>query len=134
MPLHPTAYAEMLSEKMQAANVNVWLVNTGWSGGEYGVGARIKLKFTRAMITAALNGELDSVSYNEHPIFGLMYPTTCPNVPDEILNPRNTWEDKAGYDEKATALASKFVNNFEQFADGANQEILDGGPKMVSKV
>ncbi len=134
MPLHPTAYAEMLSRKMQDAGVNVWLINTGWSGGEYGVGSRIKLKFTRAMITAALNGALDNVSFSEHPVFGLMYPNTCPNVPDEILNPRNTWENKEAYDEKANALAMKFVKNFEQFANGASQEILEGGPKAFSKV
>ena len=134
MPLHPTAYAEMLSKKMQDANVNVWLVNTGWSGGEYGVGARIKLKYTRAMITAALNGELNNVDYNEHPVFGLMYPTTCPNIPNEILNPRNTWENKDLYDDKANALAMKFVVNFEQFEEGANAEIMEGGPKTTSKV
>jgi phosphoenolpyruvate carboxykinase (ATP) len=134
MPLHPTAYAEMLSEKMQAAGVNVWLINTGWSGGEYGVGSRIKLKFTRAMITAALNGELDNVEYAEHPTFGLMFPTTCPNVPDEILNPRNTWADKEAYDAKANALAQKFEKNFEKFEEGANSEILAGGPKAVSKI
>ncbi|MGB0806706.1 MAG: phosphoenolpyruvate carboxykinase (ATP), partial [Salibacteraceae bacterium] len=129
MPLHPTKYADMLSSKMQAAGVNVWLVNTGWTGGEYGVGSRMKLKYTRAMITAALNGELDNVEFVNDPVFQLAMPSTCPNVPDEILNPRNTWEDKAAYDEKANILAQKFNDNFKQFADNASQEILDGAPK-----
>ena len=129
MPLHPTKYADMLSSKMQAAGVNVWLVNTGWTGGEYGVGSRMKLKYTRAMITAALNGELDNIEFVNDPVFQLATPTTCPNVPDEILNPRNTWEDKAAYDEKANSLAQKFNDNFKQFADNASQEILDGAPK-----
>jgi phosphoenolpyruvate carboxykinase (ATP) len=86
------------------------------------------------MITAALNGELDNVEYAEHPTFGLMFPTTCPNVPDEILNPRNTWADKEAYDAKANALAQKFEKNFEKFEEGANSEILAGGPKAVSKI
>jgi phosphoenolpyruvate carboxykinase (ATP) len=134
MPLHPTVYAEMLSKKMQEAGVNVWLVNTGWTGGPYGVGERMKLKYTRAMITAVLDGELDNVSYETDPVFQLAMPTTCPNVPDEVLNPRNTWENKEAYDEKANELAQKFNDNFKQFADNANQEILDGAPKGSSKM
>jgi phosphoenolpyruvate carboxykinase (ATP) len=129
MPLHPTKYADMLSAKMQAAGVNVWLVNTGWTGGPYGVGSRMKLKYTRAMITAALEGELNNVEFVNDPVFQLATPTECPNVPNEILNPRNTWEDKAAYDEKANELAKKFNDNFKQFADNASQEILDGAPK-----
>ena len=96
MPLHPTVYAEMLSKKMQDAGVNVWLINTGWSGGPYGVGSRIKLKYTRAMITAILNGDLDNVDFEQHPIFGLFMPKYCPNVPTEILDPMNTWLQKGG--------------------------------------
>ncbi len=134
MPLHPTRYADMLSEKMQKANVNVWLVNTGWSGGGYGVGSRMKLKYTRAMITAALNNELDTVEFTKHEIFGLMMPNTCPNVPDEILNPKNTWENKVDYDKTANELAVKFNANFEKFADNASEEILAGAPKMTAKV
>jgi len=134
MPLHPTAYAEMLSEKMQAAGVNVWLINTGWSGGAYGVGSRIKLRYTRAMITAALTGELDNIAFEEHPTFGLSYPTSCPNVPDEILNPRNTWNDKDAYDSKSLALANKFEENFAQFTEGCSQEILKGGPRVTSNI
>lgn len=129
LPLHPTKYAEMLGEKMKKHNVNIWLINTGWSGGEYGVGARIKLPYTRAMITAALNGELENVEYKEHEIFGLMMPTSCPGVPSEILDPKNTWEDKAGYDSKASQLAETFVKNFAQFSENANEEIMNAAPR-----
>ncbi len=132
LPLHPTKYAEMLGKKMKEHNVNIWLINTGWSGGEYGVGSRISLKYTRAMITAALEGNLDNVEYETHEIFGLNMPKTCPNVPDEILSPRNTWEDKNAYDAKANSLAEKFVNNFKQFEDNANEEIMEAAPKVMS--
>ncbi len=130
LPLHPTKYAEMLGEKMRKHNVNVWLINTGWTGGPYGVGNRIKLSYTRAMITAALNGELDKVSYKKHEVFGLMMPETCPNVPDEKLDPRSTWADQKAYDEKAANLAAQFVKNFEKYADKANEEILAAAPKV----
>ncbi|MFK7758229.1 MAG: phosphoenolpyruvate carboxykinase (ATP) [Flavobacteriales bacterium] len=132
LPLHPAKYAEMLGNKMDEQNVNVWLINTGWSGGEYGTGSRIKLRYTRAMITAALTGKLDNVEYHTHDVFGLTFPTTCENVPSEILNPRNTWEDKAAYDEKANSLADKFVKNFEQFEDYANEEIMSASPHSVT--
>ena len=130
MPLHPTVYAEMLSKKMQDAGVNVWLVNTGWSGGPYGVGKRMKLKYTRAMITAALNGDLNDVDFEEHEVFGLMMPKTCSNVPAEILNPKNTWEDQEDYDKKANELAQAFNKNFEKFADDANEEVIKAAPKV----
>jgi phosphoenolpyruvate carboxykinase (ATP) len=133
MPLHPTAYAEMLGKKMQENNVNVWLVNTGWSGGEYGVGSRMSLKYTRAMITAALNGELNDVAFHTHNIFGLNMPESCPNVPDELLNPRNTWADKAAYDNKASELATAFNKNFEQFSEYANEEIMAAAPVATAK-
>ncbi|MBB4119413.1 phosphoenolpyruvate carboxykinase (ATP) [Mesonia hippocampi] len=129
MPLHPTKYAEMLSKKMQEAGVNVWLINTGWTGGPYGVGSRMSLKYTRAMITAALEGKLKDVEYITHPIFNLTMPTTCPNVPAEVLNPKQTWTDAAAYDEKATKLAEFFKQNFEKFEEYANEEIMAGGPK-----
>jgi len=128
MPLHPTKYAEMLSKKMQEANVNVWLINTGWTGGSYGVGKRMKLKYTRAMITAALEGDLDNVEFKKHPIFGLYIPQSCANVPSEVLNPKDTWEDKDGYDVKAKELSASFKKNFEQFEEYANKEILAGAP------
>jgi phosphoenolpyruvate carboxykinase (ATP) len=128
MPLHPTAYGEMLSRKMEESGVNVWLVNTGWSGGAYGVGERMSLKITRALITAALEGDLENANYKTHEIFGLSFPTECPNVNSDVLDPRNTWEDKAAYDQKANVLAAKFNSNFEQFADNANEEILAAAP------
>jgi phosphoenolpyruvate carboxykinase (ATP) len=130
MPLHPTKYAEMLSNKMREANVNVWLVNTGWSGGSYGTGKRMSLKITRALITAALNGELNNVEYENHDVFGVAMPTQCPNVPTEVLNPRNTWKDKDAYDQKANHLADSFIKNFENFAAFANEEILAGAPRV----
>jgi phosphoenolpyruvate carboxykinase (ATP) len=129
MPLHPTKYAEMLSDKMKDANVNVWLVNTGWTGGPYGVGSRMKLKYTRAMITAALEGALKNVPYENHPIFGLDVPQNCPNVPDDVLNPRQTWGNKDAYDTKAMELAISFKENFAKFEEFANEEILSGAPK-----
>ncbi|TXK71615.1 phosphoenolpyruvate carboxykinase (ATP) [Mesonia sp. HuA40] len=129
MPLHPTRYAEMLSHKMQEANVNVWLINTGWTGGPYGIGSRMKLKYTREMISSALEGLLSDVEFQEHPIFGLQMPKTCPNVPDEVLNPRDTWKDKEAYDVKAKELALFFKNNFKKFEEYANEEIMNGGPK-----
>lgn len=128
MPLHPTVYAEMLSRKMKEANVNVWLVNTGWTGGSYGVGQRMKLKYTRAMINAALAGAFNNVEFETHEIFGLKMPKECPDVPNEILNPRNTWENKESYDEKAEQLAYTFHANFSQFKEYASQQILMGGP------
>ncbi|MCF4100284.1 phosphoenolpyruvate carboxykinase (ATP) [Gillisia sp. M10.2A] len=128
MPLHPAEYAEMLSKKMKDANVNVWLVNTGWTGGAYGTGSRMKLKYTRAMIEAALQGELDEVSFEKHPIFGLQMPRTCNNVPFEILDPRATWEDKKAYDAKAMELANSFKANFKKYEENSNEEILAGGP------
>ncbi|MBI1305366.1 MAG: phosphoenolpyruvate carboxykinase (ATP) [Bacteroidetes bacterium] len=129
LPLHPAKYAAMLGEKMREYNVNVWLINTGWSGGPFGIGKRMSLKYTRAMITAALNGELNNVEYTNHPVFGLAMPTTCPNVPAEVLNPRNTWADANAYDEKANHLAGLFNDNFKKFEEGANQEIKDAAPR-----
>ncbi len=134
MPLHPTRYAEMLSKKMKEAGVNVWLVNTGWSGGPYGIGSRMSLKYTRALITAALNNELAHVTYKNHDIFGVAMPASCPGVPDEILSPRNTWKDKEAYDQKANHLAASFNKNFEKFAEFANKEIMDGAPKVKESV
>jgi phosphoenolpyruvate carboxykinase (ATP) len=131
LPLHPTKYAELLGARMKKNKVNVWLVNTGWSGGSYGVGARMKLSFTRAMITAALNGELEKVEFEKMPVFGLQMPKSCPGVPNEILNPKNTWADKAEYDAKTNTLAASFVKNFAQYAEYANEEILNASPKLA---
>ena len=128
MPLHPTVYAEMLSKKMTEAGVNVWLLNTGWTGGPYGVGSRIKLKYTRSMITAILNGDLDDVDYEQHPIFGLNMPKYCPGVPSEMLDPMNTWLQKGLYVSKAIQLAHSFHLNFDKFINQASDEIMHGGP------
>jgi len=133
LPLHPTKYADMLGEKMKQHNVRVWLVNTGWSGGSYGTGERMKLKLTRAMITAALRGELDTVAYNEHPVFGVSFPTSCPNVPAEVLDPRSTWQDKAAYDATAEKLAKQFNDNFAKYSEGASAEILAAAPRTAVK-
>ena len=134
LPLHPTRYAELLGEKIKTSKVKVWLVNTGWSGGSYGTGSRIKLAYTRALITAAINGDLDKVKYETLPVFGLKYPVSCPNVPAEILNPRDTWADTNDYDAKAQKLASSFVRNFEQYAEFANEEIMAAAPKVAVAV
>ena len=112
LPLHPMKYANLLGEKIKDGKVNVWLVNTGWSGGGYGVGSRIKLSYTRAMIRAVLMGNFEKIPFLVHEIFGLAIPNKCPNVPEEILNPRNTWKNKEQYDEKATALAKSFEENY----------------------
>ena len=130
LPLHPTRYAELLGQKMESSKVNVWLVNTGWSGGPYGIGSRLSLKYTRSLITAALEGKLENVEYKNHEVFGLAMPTECDDVPSEILSPRNTWEDKSAYDLKANELAQAFNNNFDKYSDFANQEMLDSAPKL----
>jgi phosphoenolpyruvate carboxykinase (ATP) len=130
LPLHPGKYAEMLGNKMKENKVNVWMINTGWSGGAYGVGKRMKLDFTRSMITAALQGKLDAITFEEHPIFGMMMPTSCPGVPTEILNPRNTWADATAYDAMAINLANQFIKNFSKYASGVSAETLAAAPKV----
>ncbi|RYG07051.1 MAG: phosphoenolpyruvate carboxykinase (ATP), partial [Chitinophagaceae bacterium] len=131
LPLHPAKYAELLGEKMQKHKVNVWLVNTGWSGGAYGVGQRMKLSYTRAMISAALNGSLANEDFIEHPVFGLLMPKNCVGVPTEILDPRNTWKDRNAYDVKANELALAFLANFKQFEEFTSDEIQNALPKVV---
>lgn len=129
LPLHPTTYAELLGEKMKKHQVNVWLVNTGWSGGPYGIGKRTSLSHTRAMITAALTGGLSDAGYIRHPVFGLEMPVSCPDVPAEILNPRDTWADGAAYDLKANELATAFLTNFKQYEQYIGSEIRESLPK-----
>ncbi len=133
MPLHPTKYAELLGEKIKSTGAKVWLINTGWVRGGYGEGERIKLKYTRSMITAALKGELDNVEYITHPVFGLQMPTSCPDVPSELLNPVQVWNNEGDYYTAANALAEKFINNFKQFEAFANDEIMAASPKIVEK-
>src|SRR6185437_9659162 len=134
LPLHPIQYADLLGKKLQEnSKINVWLVNTGWSGGPYGVGSRMKLSYTRAMISAALDGSLEKVKFETLPVFNLQIPTSCPDVPAEILNPRKTWKDKDAYDAKLNDLANAFVKNFDQYASRAGKDILQAAPKaMVS--
>ena len=131
LPLHPTFYAEMLGKKINQFNPKIWLINTGWTAGAYGVGSRIKLNYTRAMISAVLSGQLNDVKYATHEVFGLQFPTVCPGVPDEVLNPRNTWSDSNLYDQKAFELAKLFNANFEKYQSKASQEIINAGPKKV---
>ncbi|WP_349664354.1 phosphoenolpyruvate carboxykinase (ATP) [Cellulophaga lytica] len=135
MPLHPTKYAEMLSTKMQEAGVNVWLVNTGWTGGPYGVGTRMKLKYTRAMINAVLNGDLGLYSYDKyhiHSVFGVAQPRECPGVPTEVLSPRTTWNNDEEYYKTAFKLSNAFRENFKKFEAYANEEIRRGGPQRYA--
>ena len=126
---HPTKYAEMLAAKIREFGSNVWLVNTGWTGGGYGVGSRISLPYTRAIIDAIPSGDLDKAACQEDATFGFQVPVECPGVPAEILVPQNTWEDKAAYAEGAGKLAELFRENFKTYADGASEEILAAGPR-----
>jgi phosphoenolpyruvate carboxykinase (ATP) len=128
MALPSTVYSKLLREKIEKHNVNCWLINTGWTGGPYGIGERMPLPYTRAMVHAALGGQLDNVPYEKDPIFGLNVPQACPDVPPEILNPRNTWKDKDAYDEKARELAVLFHENFKQFAKAVPDKVRDAGP------
>ena len=134
MPLHPTVYAKMLISKMKKSGVDVWLVNTGWTGGPYGIGKRMELKYTRAMINAAMSGELDmlnSGNYHIHSVFNLMQPRVCPNVPTSVLSPRQTWNNDEKYYKKAYMLSRAFVNNFNKFKDQADEEIISGAPNTI---
>jgi phosphoenolpyruvate carboxykinase (ATP) len=127
MALNPAVYADLLGKKIAQHKTRCWLVNTGWTGGPYGVGKRMKLPLTRAMIEAALGGQLDAVECEAHPVFGVQMPKTCPGVPSEVLNPKNTWTDAAAYDAKAVDLANRFSTNFEQFTN-AGDAIRAAGP------
>ena len=129
MPLHAKEYAKMLGQKIAEHNTRVYLINTGWSGGPYGIGKRIDLKYTRAMVTSALNGDLEKTPFKHNDIFNVEIPTLCPRVPPEVLNPRNTWSDKEKYDISAKKLAALFVKNFEKFGE-TPKEILNAGPKI----
>ena len=125
----PNVYAKLLGDRIARHKAHVWLVNTGWTGGPYGVGKRMKIAYTRAMITAALSGKLDNVKYERDPMFNLDVPTSCPDVPAEVLNPRNTWSDKAAYDAQAKKLAAMFAENFKRFEATAKPEVKAAGPR-----
>nr|WP_299171750.1 phosphoenolpyruvate carboxykinase (ATP) [uncultured Allomuricauda sp.] len=135
MPLHPAVYAEMLSNKMQESGVDVWLINTGWTGGPYGVGKRMELKYTRAMISAALRGELGLYNYDNyhiHSVFGVAQPRECPGVPTRVLSPRATWNDDEAYYTTAFKLTNAFRENFKKFEAYASEEIRRGGPQRYA--
>ncbi len=129
MPQHPSVYAKLLGEKIKKHEVKCWLVNTGWTGGPYGVGHRMEIKYTRAMLNAALDGKLDDVPYVEDSIFKVHVPTECPGVPNEVLIPENTWDDKQAYREKAKELAAKFAENFKQYEAYVSEEVKKAGPE-----
>jgi len=129
MPRPASVYAKLLGEKINQYNTTVYLINTGWSGGPYGIGTRIKIKFSRAMVTAALRGELDKVEYRHDSLFNLDIPIKVEGVPSEILDPKNTWNDSISYEKSAKSLAKMFVDNFEKFK-GVSPEIKNAGPKL----
>jgi phosphoenolpyruvate carboxykinase (ATP) len=128
LPLDPSRYARMLGEKIARHDARVWLLNTGWTGGPYGVGARMKIAYTRSMIRAVLSGALDTVGFERDSVFNLDIPVSCPGVPDEVLTPRATWADGAAYDAQAAKLARMFVENFKTFEQGVSAEVLAAGP------
>jgi len=129
MPWHPNKYAELLAHKIKQHGAKAWLVNTGWTSGPYGIGSRIKLKYTRAIIDAIHNNSFENMEMIEEPVFGFKIPTSCPDVPHELLIPKETWVDKKGYDNTLKKLADLFKNNFKKYEKGVNKEIVDAGPK-----
>jgi phosphoenolpyruvate carboxykinase (ATP) len=130
LPLNPNVYARALGERIARYQSRVWLVNTGWTGGAFGVGRRMSISHTRAMISAALAGQLDTVSYQRHPIFNLEMPLSCPDVPSSVLDPRSTWADSAAYDQQAMKLATMFVDNFKAFEGDVDRAVVDAGPRV----
>ena len=130
LPRHPGEYARMLGERLDRHDVPVWLVNTGWTGGPYGVGERMNIGHTRTMVRAALKGELAGIATETDPVFGVEVPVSCPGVPDEVLKPRGTWADPAAYDRQAAELAAMFATNFENYADGVAPEVREAGPAV----
>ena len=131
MPRHPSIYADLLSKKIRENEAKCWRINTGWVAGGADASSRIKIRWTRALLTAALDGDLDDVLFVEDPRFGFQVPTTCQGVPDNILQPRETWHDKERYDNVANLLAQMFIENFEQYAEGCSEEVLASSPKVL---
>lgn len=130
LPLHPTRYAELLGQRIDKHAASVWLINTGWTGGAYGAGERIQLPYTRAMVSAALQGSLDKVETRRDPVFGFEVPVSCPGVPESVLDPRQTWADPAACDQQANRLAEGFTRNFEQYADLVPRKVTEAGPPL----
>jgi len=133
MVRHPFEYAAMLKERMLKHNANVWLVNTGWVGGRFGVGKRISIRHTRNLLNAALEGKLEKVKFRKDKLFGFEVPVTCPDVPEDVLEPSNSWGNKDEYWKKYDALAARFIENFKLFADGCSEEVKAAGPARFSK-
>lgn len=133
MVRHPFEYAEMLKQRMLKHNANVWLVNTGWVGGRFGVGKRISIRHTRNLLNAALDGKLNEVEYRKDRLFGFEVPLSCPDVPEEVLEPSNSWGDKDEYWKRYDGLAARFIENFKLFANGCTQEVKDAGPTRLKK-
>lgn len=129
LPLHPRVYADLLGKKIEEHNVRVWLLNTGWTGGPFGVGSRFKLPYTRAMVKAALNNAFDTVTFHQDDFFGLSIPETCPGVPDEVLDPQQTWNDPLAYEQQAHNLIGLFEKNFEQFRERVDPGVISAGPQ-----
>jgi phosphoenolpyruvate carboxykinase (ATP) len=134
MSLHPAVYAKLLGERIKSCEVNCWLLNTGWTGGPYGIGSRMDIQVTRRLLSAALNGELDHVAYHEDPVFGFQVPESCPGVPDRLLNTIDTWDDPAAYRDKAMELARAFHDNFQAFREMAPPEVVEAGPRLAPSV
>jgi phosphoenolpyruvate carboxykinase (ATP) len=127
---HPGFYADLLKRKILRYDVNCWLINTGWVGGPYGIGKRISIRYTRNMLNAALNGDLLEVDYSTDPIFGYQVPKTCPNVPEDVLDPASSWPSREAYMKRYRTLAVRFIDNFKKYADGASKIIMEAGPKL----
>jgi phosphoenolpyruvate carboxykinase (ATP) len=129
MPRHPGVYAKLLGQRFAETGARAWLINTGWTGGPYGVGSRMKIAHTRAMLRAALSGQLEQTATEVDPIFGLAVPREVPGVPGDVLHPRRTWKDGAAYDAQARQLAEMFAQNFAQYVDGVSDEVRQAGPR-----
>jgi phosphoenolpyruvate carboxykinase (ATP) len=127
---HPSFYADLLKRKIERYNVNCWLVNTGWIGGAYGVGKRISIRYTRALLNAALSGKLLEVKYVKDPVFGFQVPTSCEGVPANVLDPAGSWASKDAYMQKYKQLAQRYIENFKKFEDGCTSEVIASGPKI----
>jgi phosphoenolpyruvate carboxykinase (ATP) len=126
---HPYKYAELLKRKIERYGATSWLVNTGWVGGPYGVGKRISIKYTRAILTAVLSGQLERVEYRRDPVFGFEIPTSCPGVPDDVLQPASSWPNQREYDKRYRDLAQRFIENFRKFEQGTPREVAEAGPR-----
>jgi len=133
LPLYPQKYAELLIEKIKAHNAQVWLVNTGWTGGPFGIGERVKLNFTRAMIRAVLNGQFKDIAFHPDPCFGLQIPELCPGVPAQMLNPASTWADTSAYQSQTDTLITQFERNFKQFEGVVTSQVMESGPHLLAR-